>query len=196
MNILEAKHILRSVGFNLKKNLNEELAGYSEDEVADFIEDEYNTPVRNYAEEDALEELDGPTDADNFIEIENALEDLGATPEEIAELMSDYAEEIADYYEEGLTPEVIASKIYDAKNTEEVPVEPAIIDDELEEAKRIVTANGCKFVKESKRYAGKHPVFSGKEFQEYLLKECGDNCCDDDCCPKCKKSKKKCKCKK
>lgn len=63
----------------------------------------------------------------------------------------------------------------------------------LAEAKRILTRNGIRFIKESERYAGKHPIFSGKEFQEYLLKECGTDCddCDDmsefnpDCCPDC-----------
>ena len=55
-------------------------------------------------------------------------------------------------------------------------------EDKLKEAKRIVTANGLRFVKESKRYAGKHPVFDSKKFQDYLIKECGINCEDDKCC--------------
>lgn len=54
-------------------------------------------------------------------------------------------------------------------------------EDKLEEAKRIVMENGLKFVKNSIRNAGNHPVFNPKEFQEYLLKECGTGC-DDECC--------------
>lgn len=54
-------------------------------------------------------------------------------------------------------------------------------EDKLEEAKRIVMENGLKFVKNSIRNAGNHPVFSPKDFQEYLLKECGTGC-DDECC--------------
>jgi hypothetical protein len=54
-------------------------------------------------------------------------------------------------------------------------------EDKLEEAKRIVMENGLKFVKNSIRNAGNHPVFNPKEFQEYLLKECGTGC-DDKCC--------------
>ena len=46
-------------------------------------------------------------------------------------------------------------------------------EDKLEEAKRIVTENGLKFIKNSAKYAGNHPIFSTKDFQEYLLKECG-----------------------
>lgn len=54
-------------------------------------------------------------------------------------------------------------------------------EDKLEEAKKIVMENGLKFVKNSIRNAGNHPVFNPKEFQEYLLKECGTGC-DDECC--------------
>lgn len=54
--------------------------------------------------------------------------------------------------------------------------------EKLAEAKRIVTQNGLRFVKESKKYAGKHPLFDQKKFQEYLLKECGTKCCDDGTC--------------
>lgn len=54
--------------------------------------------------------------------------------------------------------------------------------EKLAEAKKIVTQNGLRFVKESKKYAGKHPVFDSKKFQDYLLKECGLNCDGDECC--------------
>jgi hypothetical protein len=50
----------------------------------------------------------------------------------------------------------------------------------LEEAKRIVEENGMTFIRESKKYAGKHPVIDSDAFQEYLIKECG-GCCGDDC---------------
>ena len=74
---------------------------------------------------------------------------------------------------------------------------------EITENEKIVTDNSKKFVKEGKRYAGKHPVFDSKKFQEYLLKECGYNCddeeccdnecCDgDDCCPNCCSNPCKC----
>lgn len=56
-------------------------------------------------------------------------------------------------------------------------------DDKLEEAKRIVMENGLKFVKNSIRNAGNHPVFNPKDFQEYLLRECGYDC--EDCCDGC-----------
>ena len=52
--------------------------------------------------------------------------------------------------------------------------------EKLAEAKRVVNANGLRFVKESKKYSGKHPVFDSKKFQDYLLKECGFGC-DDEC---------------
>lgn len=55
-------------------------------------------------------------------------------------------------------------------------------EEKLAEAKRIVNANGLRFVKESKKYSGKHPVFDSKKFQDYLLKECGLNCDGDECC--------------
>ena len=55
-------------------------------------------------------------------------------------------------------------------------------EEKLAEAKRIVNANGLRFVKESKRYAGHHPLFDSKHFQDYLLKECGYKCDGDDCC--------------
>ena len=54
-------------------------------------------------------------------------------------------------------------------------------EDKLKEAKRVVTANGLRFVKESKKYAGRHPVFDSKKFQDYLLKECGTGCDDCEC---------------
>ena len=50
----------------------------------------------------------------------------------------------------------------------------------LEEAKRIVEENGMTFVKESKKYAGNHPVIDSDAFQKYLIQECG-GCCGDDC---------------
>ena len=53
-------------------------------------------------------------------------------------------------------------------------------EEKLAEAKRVVNANGLRFVKESKKYSGKHPVFDSKKFQDYLLKECGLGC-DDEC---------------
>ena len=52
--------------------------------------------------------------------------------------------------------------------------------EKLAEAKRVVNANGLRFVKESKKYSGKHPVFDSKKFRDYLLKECGLGC-DDEC---------------
>ena len=52
--------------------------------------------------------------------------------------------------------------------------------EKLAEAKRVVNANGLRFVKESKKYSGKHPVFDSKKFQDYLLKECGLGC-DNEC---------------
>lgn len=62
-------------------------------------------------------------------------------------------------------------------------------EEKLAEAKRVVNANGLRFVKESKKYSGKHPVFDSKKFRDYLLKECGlgcDNECrcetSDECC--------------
>ena len=56
-------------------------------------------------------------------------------------------------------------------------------EEKLAEAKRIVTQNGLRFVKESKKYAGTHKVIDSKEFQAYLLKECGTGCtCDDETC--------------
>lgn len=55
-------------------------------------------------------------------------------------------------------------------------------EEKLEEAKRIVNANGLRFIKESKKYSGKHPVFDSKKFQDYLLKECGLDCDSDKCC--------------
>lgn len=48
----------------------------------------------------------------------------------------------------------------------------------LEEAKRIVEENGMTFIKESKKYAGNHPVIDSDAFQKYLVKECGCCCCD------------------
>lgn len=53
-------------------------------------------------------------------------------------------------------------------------------EEKLAEAKRVVNANGLRFVKESKKYSGKHPVFDSKKFRDYLLKECGLGC-DDEC---------------
>ena len=53
-------------------------------------------------------------------------------------------------------------------------------EEKLVEAKRVVNANGLRFVKESKKYSGKHPVFDSKKFRDYLLKECGFGC-DDEC---------------
>lgn len=50
-------------------------------------------------------------------------------------------------------------------------------EEKIEMAKKIVTENGLRFIKNSKKYAGKHPVFNSKEFQDYLLKECGTDCC-------------------
>ena len=43
----------------------------------------------------------------------------------------------------------------------------------LEEAKRIVEENGLTFIKESKKYAGKHPVINSDAFQKYLVQACG-----------------------
>ena len=60
------------------------------------------------------------------------------------------------------------------------PCECSDEDKKLEEAKRIVTENGLKFIKNSAKYAGNHPVFSTKDFQKYLIKECGTNLDDDD----------------
>ena len=54
------------------------------------------------------------------------------------------------------------------------------LEEKLAEAKRVVNANGLRFVKESKKYSGKHPVFDSKKFRDYLLKECGLGC-DDEC---------------
>ena len=54
------------------------------------------------------------------------------------------------------------------------------LEEKLAEAKRVVNANGLRFVKESKKYSGKHPVFDSKKFQDYLLKECGLGC-DNEC---------------
>ena len=53
--------------------------------------------------------------------------------------------------------------------------------EKLAEAKRVVNANGLRFVKESKKYSGKHPVFDSKNFQDSPLKECGLDCHDE--CP-------------
>ena len=53
-------------------------------------------------------------------------------------------------------------------------------EEKLAEAKRVVNANGLRFVKESKKYSGKHPVFDSKKFRDYLLKEC-ELGCDDEC---------------
>jgi len=61
----------------------------------------------------------------------------------------------------------------------------------LEEAQRIVEENGMKFIKESKKYAGKHPVFDSDAFQKYLIQECG-GCCGDAACKDKKKLKHTC----
>ena len=53
-------------------------------------------------------------------------------------------------------------------------------EEKLAEARRVVNAHGLCFVKESKKYSGKHPVFDSKKFQDYLLKECGLGC-DNEC---------------
>lgn len=105
-------------------------------------------------------------------------------------LLTEYADEITDKVVHTL-PKTQAEfdKIYtDLANSilEREGFDPekpprSFDDDKLEEAKRIITRNGLRFVKESKKYAGKHPVFSSKKFQDYLLKECGFNCVDDEC---------------
>ena len=76
-------------------------------------------------------------------------------------------------------------------------------EEDLEESIKIVRKNGLRAIREAKKLAGPHPVFSSKAFQEYLIKECGEGCdcecececeCDDGKCD-CKDGKCKCDCK-
>ena len=181
MNIFEAKHILRTVGFNLTKNLNEEINGLDNIKYID-PEENLNTDMEDvlgpeaYEDEPSIE--DEPTDSDQFMAIEDALSDCGCDANQIAEIMTNCADTINEYLLDGMSPEEIAEKLaVDGCPECDACEEEAAI----EEAKKIITKNGYKFIKESKKYAGKHPIFSGKEFQEYLLKECGTSCDNNAC---------------
>lgn len=81
------------------------------------------------------------------------------------------------------------SQVFEAKEEKEMTPE-----EKLAEAKRIVTQNGLRFVKESKKYAGNHKVIDSKEFQAYLLKECGTGCEDGTCTCTCVNGDCECEC--
>lgn len=147
MNILEAKHILKSVGFNITKQINE-----------DIEDDDYVLP-------DHLKDQPEP-DSDDLDDVEDWEHCPGypLAADEPADDLADIVDE--DEIAESVQPE------------------------------KIVRSNGHKFIKNSKKYAGNHPVFSSKDFQDYLLKECGTDCLDDDCkdcCPDCGNDECTCK---
>lgn len=171
MNIKEAKHILKINGYNINESIADEENGVFE---GDEFNDE-NDLV--FTDEDELGAYDWEDDPD--------AEELDRCPN------CDGTGIVTDENGNELTCDVChGDGCLEMENIDDI--EPELVndqenidDEELEEAKRIVNKNGYKFVKEGKRLAGNHPVFSSKEFQEYLIKECGEECidckCDKDC---------------
>lgn len=164
MNILEAKHILISTGYKLNKRLNENL---EDDEEILEVSDEVEDP-------DYFENFIKYTDPEENLESEYEVEEDSELPESDDISYTDPSLSLDD--------ELSNEEIEAIEDEKELSPEKYIkLQNSIKEAKKIVNENGYRFIKSSKRYAGNHPVFSGKHFQEYLLKECGTDCLDGDC---------------
>lgn len=135
--------------------------------------------------------------------LDNMVESARYYTEDDVDLVAKTVEEWLDEnYAESLGDDVVTIRGHrdrtGRRNSDEFNHTAVPAEEDLEEATRIVRKNGLRAIREAKKLAGPHPVFSSKAFQDYLIKECGEGCdceCGDDCKCDCKDGKCDCDCK-